>query len=87
MSHPTTSSSFHPLFIAVLQDHGNQTGTKLDEQSIAKQLEKCDTVDSITSVLQEQAQMLHEFRGEDGKIMKSLKSAVHAYSCPVYAFY
>ncbi len=76
MSHPTTSSSFHPLFNAVLQDHGNQTGTKLDEHSIAKQLEKCDTVDSITSFLREQARKFHEF-----------KSAVHAYSCLVYAFY
>jgi hypothetical protein len=87
MSHPTTSSSLHPLFNAVLQDHGPQTGTKLDEHPIAKRLEKCDTVDSITAVLQEQARKFHEFREEDGKIMKSLKSAVHAYSCPVYAFY
>jgi hypothetical protein len=77
MSHSTSSSSFQSLFIAALQDYGSQTGTKLDEHSIAKQLEKCDTVDSITSVLQEQARTFREFRGEDGKIMKSLKSAIH----------
>ena len=77
MIYSTSSSSFQSLFIAALQDYGNQTGTKLDEHPIAKQLEKCETVDSITSVLQEQAREFREFRGEDGKVMKSLKSAIH----------
>ena len=77
MSHTSSSSSFQLLFNAALQDYANQTGTKLDEHPLAKQLESCDTVDSITSVLQEHARKFHEFRGEDGKIMKSLKCAVH----------
>ena len=79
MSHASSSfqsSSFQLLFNAALQDYTNQTGTKLDEHPLAKQLESCDSVDSITSVLQEHAQKFHEFRGEDGKIMKSLKCAV-----------
>ena len=77
MSHPSSSSSFQPLFNAALQDYENQTGTKLDEHPLAKQLDSCDSVDSITAVLQEHAQKFQEFRGEDGKIMKSLKCAVH----------
>ena len=82
MSHASSSSSFQSssfqlLFNAALQDYTNQTGTKLDEHPLAKQLESCDSVDSITSVLQEHAQKFHEFRGEDGKIIKSLKGAVH----------
>jgi len=78
MSHASSSSSFQLLFNAALQDYENQTGTKLDEHPLAKQLESCDSVDSITSVLQQHAQKFHEFRGgEDGKIMKSLKCAVH----------
>ncbi len=82
MSHASSSSSFRSssfqlLFNAALQDYTNQTGTKLDEHPLAKQLESCDSVDSIASVLQEHAQKFHEFRGEDGKIIKSLKGAVH----------
>jgi hypothetical protein len=77
MSHASSSSSFQLLFNAALQDYANQTGTKLDEHPLVKQLESCDSVDSITSFLRGHARKFHEFRGEDGKIMKSLKCAVH----------
>jgi hypothetical protein len=77
MSHASSSSSFRLLFSAALQDYANQTGTKLYEHPLAEQLESCDSVDSITSLLQEHARKFHEFRGEDGKIMKSLKCAVY----------
>ena len=77
MSQSSSSSSFQPLFNAALQDYAKKTGTKLDDHPLAKQLEHCDSVDSISSVLQEHAQRFHEFRGEDGKIMTSLKSTVH----------
>jgi hypothetical protein len=76
MSHPSSSSSFQPLFNAALQEYTNQTGIKLDDHPIAKQLQNCDSVASISSLLQEQAQRFREFR-EDGKIMKSLNSAIH----------
>jgi hypothetical protein len=75
MSHPS-SSSFRSLFDVALRDYENQTGTKLVDHPFAKQLEKCDSVDSISSALQEHARRFCEFRGEDGKIMKSLKCAV-----------
>ena len=77
MTHTSTSSPFQSLFNAALQDYANQTGIKLDEHPLAQQLENCNSVDSITSVLQEHARKFHEFRGEDGKIMKSLKCAIH----------
>jgi hypothetical protein len=60
-----------------LQDYAKKTGTKLDDHPLAKQLENCDSADAISSVLQEKARRFHEFRGEDGKIVISLKSAIH----------
>jgi hypothetical protein len=75
MSHPS-SSSFRSLFNVALRDYENQTGTKLVDHPFAKQLEKCDSVESISSALQEHARRFCEFRGEDGKITKSLKCAV-----------
>ena len=77
MSQQSSFSSFQPLLNAALQDYATKTGTKLEGHPLAKQLENCDSADAISAVLQEQARRFHEFRGEDGKIMKSLKSAIH----------
>ena len=76
MSRPTSISSFQGLFNVALQDYANQTGIGLDEHPFVKQLGACDSVDSITAVLQEQARIFHEFRGDDGKLMRSLKYSV-----------
>jgi hypothetical protein len=75
MSQPSSSSSFRDLFNAALQDYENQTGTRLDSHPVAKQLEACDSVDSINAILQDQAQIFRQFRGDNGKPMKSLKSS------------
>ena len=75
MSQPS-SSSFQGLFNAALEDYEKQTKTKLAEHPLAKKLEACDSVDSITAILQEQAQLFGGFREDDGKIMKSLRSSV-----------
>ena len=72
MSQP---SSFQVLLNAALREYQNQTGCKLIEHPLAKRLETCDSVDSITAILQEQAQIFCKFR-DDGKLMKSLKSSV-----------
>ena len=77
MSQASSSSSFRSLFDAALQDYTNQTGTRLEEHPFATQFETCGSVESISSILQQHAQAFREFRGEDGKIIKSLKSTVH----------
>jgi len=76
MSQTSSSSSFQDLFNVALQDYENKTGIKLVDDPFAKKFEKCDSVDSITAVLQEQAQIFRKFRGDDGKLMKSLKASV-----------
>jgi hypothetical protein len=76
MSQPSPLSFFQSLYNAALQDYENETGTKLVEHPLAKQLETCDSAESITIVLQEQAQKFCKFRGNDGKIMTFLKSSV-----------
>ena len=77
MSHPSTSSNFQSLFDVALQDYEKQTGTKLADHPLAKQLEACDSLDSVTSFLQGRSRAFHEFRGDDGKFMRSLKRVVH----------
>ena len=77
MSHPSPSSTFQSLFDVALQDYENQTGTKLADHPLAKQLESCDSVLTVTAFLHERARAFHQFRGEDGKFMRSLKRVVH----------
>ena len=77
---PSPASPSAPLLLlynSALQDYATQTGTNLVDHPFAKQLEKCESVDSISFLLQENLRRLREFRGEDGKITKSLKCAVH----------
>jgi hypothetical protein len=72
----TSSSSFKDLFNAALRDYENKTGINLVDDPLAKKFDNCNSVDSITAIIQEQAQIFRKFRGDDGKLMKSLKTSV-----------
>ena len=77
MSQPSSlSSTFQILFDAALQDYKDKTGNTLTDHPIAKQLETCESANSINSILQEQAHGFREFRENDGKLMKALNSSV-----------
>ena len=67
--------SFQSFFEDALQDYENQTAITLANHPLAEQLQNCQSVDSITALLQEQARAFSNFQGSD-KIMKSLKSVV-----------
>ena len=82
MSQSSSSSTFQALFNTALQDYKDKTGTSLIDHPFAKQLETCDSVSSITSILQDQAQSFREFRENDGKLMKALNSSVGVLCAP-----
>jgi hypothetical protein len=82
MSQSSSSSTFQALFNAALQDYKDKTETSLIDHPIAKQLESCDSVSSITAILQEQAKSFREFRENDGKLMKALNSSVDVLCAP-----
>ena len=54
-------SHFQSLFETALQDYEKQTGMKLAEHPLAKQLELCDSVESVTTVLQQHVQSFSKF--------------------------
>ena len=86
MSQSSESSTFQALFNAALQDYKDKTGSSLIDHPIAKQLETCESVSSITSILQEQAQSFREFRENDGKLKKALNSSVDVLCAPSISF-
>ncbi len=77
-----TSSTFQALFNAAFQDYEDKTGISLIDHPLARQLETCNSVHSVMAILQDQAQSFREFRGNDGKLMKSLKSSVDVLCSP-----
>jgi hypothetical protein len=79
MNHPPGSSSFQALFESALQDYETQTGISLANHPLAQQLQNCQSVESVTALLQEQAHAFSKFRESD-KIFKSLKGVVSALS-------
>jgi hypothetical protein len=79
MSDQSGSSLFQALFDSALQDYEKQTGIPLADHPLAKQLENCQSVESVTALLQEQTRAFSKFRGSD-KIIRSLKNVVSALS-------
>ena len=79
MSDQSESSRFQTLFAFALQDYEKQTGILLPNHPLAEQLQNCQSVDLITTILQEQARAFSKFRGSD-KFMKLLKSVVSVLS-------
>jgi len=82
MSQSSSFSTFHALFNAALQDYKDKTGTSLINHPITEQLETCESVNSITAILQEQARNFREFTENDGKLMKALNSSVDVLCAP-----
>ena len=82
MSQLSSSTTLRALFDAALQDYNDKTGNVLSDHPIAKQLETCESVDSIISILKEQARSFREFRENDGRLMKALNSSVDVLCAP-----
>jgi hypothetical protein len=82
MSQSSSSSTLQALFNAAVLDYKDKTGTSLIDHPFARELEACESVSSITSILQQQAQSLRELREDDGKLMKALNSSVDILCSP-----
>jgi hypothetical protein len=78
MTDHSRASHFRELFECALQDYEKETGTKLARHPLAEQLQGCNSVDSVLDILQQQTHAFTQFQGSNGRIMKSLKSAVSA---------
>jgi fungal STAND N-terminal Goodbye domain len=75
MSDQSGSSHLRVLFEAALKDYKQQTGIELAEHPLAERLQCYNSVESITSILCEQAQDFKEFREKD-KVLKPLKKVL-----------
>jgi hypothetical protein len=58
-----------------LEDYEIKTKISLVEHPLSQKLDNCHSVESITTLLQDQARTFDQFRGRD-RIMKSIRSTV-----------
>jgi len=63
------------LFEAALEDYKQQTGIELAKHPLAEHLQDCDSVESVSAILREQAQDFKEFQEKD-KVLKSLRNVL-----------
>jgi hypothetical protein len=76
MADQSESARFQGLFETALQGYERKTGIKWAEHPLAVEIQNCDTVDEVTSLLQCQAQAFKE----NDKIIKSIKTIVSVLS-------
>ena len=75
MTDQSVSSRLRTRFESALEDYEINTEISLAKHPLAQKLENCHSVESITTLLQDQARYFSEFRGKD-RIMKSIESTV-----------
>ena len=75
MADPSASPHFQARFESALQAYQTKTGITLAEHALAVQLQSCNTVESITTLVQGQAQAFSNYRESD-RIVNSIKTTV-----------
>ena len=75
MADQSRSARFQALFDSALQAYEKKTHIALAQHPLAMNLQNCQSVDDITTLLQGQAQAFNDFQESD-RMMKAIKSIV-----------
>ena len=75
MTDQSGSSHFQVLFDAAFRDFEIQTGKTLANHPLAEELQNCNSVESLTTVLCEQIEASSEIKGKD-KVLKHVKNVL-----------
>ena len=76
MGDQSESPSFRALFESAFQAYEKKTGIPLAEHPLAIRLQSCNSVESMTALVQgEESSTFNEFRGKD-RVTKSLKGTL-----------
>ena len=77
MTDQPASARFQALLESALQDYEEKAGITLAdwEDSLAIQLQRCHSIDDITTLLQDKTQAFNDFRQRD-RMFKSIKATV-----------
>ncbi|KAI9449709.1 hypothetical protein BJY52DRAFT_1227590 [Lactarius psammicola] len=67
---PTPPSNLQPILDAALSEYKKKTGQGLLDHPIATELQRCDTVDAVLAILQDQARAFQQYKDGDQRLMK-----------------
>ena len=76
MSATTISSSNFQLVTKALADYAEQTGIDLTENPFADKLQRCDSAEDISTLLQDRAKAFKEYRDGNRKLINCLNPVV-----------
>ena len=75
MANQPGSVRLQALFDSALRDYEKKTNVTLSKHPLAVQLQSCDSVDDITSLLQRKAEAFGDFQARS-RMMKALRATV-----------
>ena len=75
MGDQSGSTHFRALFESALQEYEKNTGIALAQHPLAIQIRSCRSIESITTLLQDQTRASSDFGGND-RIINSIKSTI-----------
>jgi hypothetical protein len=75
MADRSGSTRFQALLESALQAYESKTGVILSQHPLAVQIQRCHSVDDITSLLQGRARAFNDLRERD-RMMKAIKTTV-----------
>jgi hypothetical protein len=75
MADQSGSARFQSFFESAWQDYGRNTGVPLVQHPLAVDLQSCQSVDDITTLLQRQVQAFSDLKERD-RMMKAIKTIV-----------
>jgi hypothetical protein len=75
MAEQSTTAHIQSLFESALQSYQKTTGITLPDHPLVVQIQSCDTVQSMTTILQDQTQAFAHLP-ECDRIIKSIKATV-----------
>jgi hypothetical protein len=76
MSATTISSSNFQLVTKALADYAEQTGIDLTENPFADKLQRCESAEDISALLQDRAKAFKEYRDGNRKLINCLSPVV-----------
>jgi hypothetical protein len=75
MTDQSGPARFQDLFESALQAYGQKTGFALAQHPLAIELQNCQSIDDITSLLQGRVQAFSNFRESD-RMMRAIRGTV-----------
>ena len=73
---PESSSHFKSILDAALSEYKSKTGNELTNNSLAKEIQGCESAEAVLDIIQREAKAFDKFRDGDKGLMKWIGPSV-----------